>query len=309
MTKISVIIPTYNMASYLPEAIESVLAQTYKDLEIIVIDDGSTDNTKEVVVPYLNRIQFLELANGGPSKARNCAIRRSSGEYVAFLDADDTWYPDKLERQMAIFSYRPNHNLVYSDALITSTNDSQEDRLWFSYKRRVKSGWVFSYLLNENFITLSSVIVKRDCLERAGLFDEDLKCWEGYDLWLRIAFENQIGIVNAPLFLKRLHGSNLLYTETLNWIIGLITIMKKWENEDLNLAEVDRKTINQKLKTHYARLAAYYLARGKPAEARPALKNSFGRGFTLNGLACLGLSMLPPFAISYILMAKRKLNL
>jgi glycosyltransferase involved in cell wall biosynthesis len=92
MPKVSVIIPTYNSARYLPEAIESVLAQTYRDFEIVVIDDGSTDNTKEVVAPYLDRIIFLEVPNGGPAKARNRAIRKSSGEYVAFLDADDIWY-------------------------------------------------------------------------------------------------------------------------------------------------------------------------------------------------------------------------
>ena len=104
MPKISVIIPTYNTAHYLQEAIESVLAQTYTDFELIVIDDGSTDNTKEVVAPYLDRIVFLETENNGPSKARNRAIRESSCEYVAFLDADDIWYPDKLDRQMTLLS-------------------------------------------------------------------------------------------------------------------------------------------------------------------------------------------------------------
>ena len=200
MPKVSVIIPTYNSANYLPEAIESVLAQTYKDFEILVMDDGSTDNTKDVVAPYLDRIIFLEGPNGGPSKARNRAILESSSEYVAFLDADDIWYPDKLDRQITIFAENQHYSLVHSDASYTRIYTSQEDRTWFSLKKRVKSGWIFSELLTENFIILSSVIVKRDCLNRIGLFDEDLKCWEGYDLWLRIAFEYQIGFVNAPLF-------------------------------------------------------------------------------------------------------------
>ncbi len=160
MPKVSVIIPTYNSANYLPEAIESVLAQTYKDFEIIVIDDGSTDNTKDVVAPYLDRIIFSEVPNGGPARARNRAIRESSSEYVAFLDADDIWYPDKLERQLTVFSENQHYSLVHSDASYTRTYSSQEGRTWFSIKKCVKAGWVFSELLSENFIILSSVIVK-----------------------------------------------------------------------------------------------------------------------------------------------------
>jgi len=309
MPKVSVIIPTYNSANYLPEAIESVLAQTYKDFEIIVINDGSTDNTKEIVAPYLDRIIYSEVPNGGPAKARNRAIRESSGEYVAFLDADDIWYPDKLDRQITVLSGNQNYSLVHSDASYTRTYSSQESRTWFNLKKRVKTGWVFSELLSENFILVPSVIIKRDCLERVGLFDEDLKCWEGYDLWLRIAFEHQIGLVNTPLFFRRIHESNLFYSDPLYEVLGLITIMKKWDNQALKLTEVDRKTINQRLKLGYNRMGAYYLTQGQSAKARQALKNSFARGFSLNCVAGLGLSMLPPFTIQYILKAKRRLNL
>jgi glycosyltransferase involved in cell wall biosynthesis len=151
MPKISVIIPTYNSANYLPEAIESVLAQTYKNFEIVVIDDGSTDNTKEVVVPYLDQIVFLETENGDPAKARNHGIRKSSGEYVAFLDADDIWCPDKLERQLAYFSKNPHYHLVFSDAYETGVNNLQKDTLFFSILGRVKpmAGFVFNELLDE----------------------------------------------------------------------------------------------------------------------------------------------------------------
>jgi glycosyltransferase involved in cell wall biosynthesis len=213
MPKISVIIPTYNSANYLPEAIESVLAQTYKNFEIVVIDDGSTDNTKEVVVPYLDQIVFLETENGGPAKARNHGIRKSSGEYVAFLDADDIWCPDKLERQLAYFSKNPHYHLVFSDAYETGVNNLQKDKLFFSILGRVKpmAGFVFSELLGGNFIYIPSVIVKRDCFEKVGLFDENCELWQGYDLWLRITFKYQIGFVNAPLFFRRRHEGNRFY--------------------------------------------------------------------------------------------------
>ena len=246
MPKISVIIPTYNSARYLPEAIESVLTQTYKDFELIVIDDGSSDNTKEVVVPYLDRIMFLEGPNGGPSKARNRGIRQSSGEYVAFLDADDIWYSDKLQRQLTVFTENKHYSLVYSDASFTQSYPSKEDRTFFSIINPARAGWIFSKLLCENFILIPSVIVKRDCLEKTGLFDEHLKWWEGYDLWLRIAFENQVGYLNTPLFYRRIHESNLFYSAPSNNLISLITIMKKWDNQALKLNEGDRQSAIKK---------------------------------------------------------------
>ena len=304
MPKVSVIIPTYNSANYLPEAIESVLAQTYKDFEIIVIDDGSTDNTKDVVAPYLDRIIFSEVPNAGPAEARNRAIRESSSEYVAFLDADDIWYPDKLERQLAVFSENQHYSLVHSDASYTRTYTTQKDRTWFSIKRRVKAGWIFSELLSENFIILSSVIVKRDCLAGVDLFDRDVVPCEGWDLWLRIAFENQIGLVNAPLYFRRIHQSNLLYSVPLNTVISFIKIIEKWDNQAQKLAEDDRKTVNQKLRKGYRVLSAYYSGEGKLPEARQALKNSFARGFSIIGVACLALTMLPPVAIQYIIRAE-----
>lgn len=305
MPTTSVIIPTYNSARFLPGAIDSVLEQTYKDFEIIVVDDGSTDNTQDVVAPYLDRITFLKVENGGPSKARNRAIRESSGEYVAFLDADDIWYPEKLERQMIIFSGNQHCSLVHADASYKRTYNLKEDRTWLGNKKYVKTGWVFSELLTECFIMLSSVIVKRDCLERAGLFNENLKWWEGYDLWIRIAFENQIGMVNAPLYFRRIHESNLFYSEPINEVVALITIMKKWDNEALKLAEADRQIINQRLRTQYGRLSLFYSAQGLHDEARQALKKSLARGLSLTGVASLGLSMLPPFALQYILKAVR----
>jgi glycosyltransferase involved in cell wall biosynthesis len=308
MPKISVIIPSYNSAIYLPEAIESVLAQTYKDFEIIVIDDGSTDNTKDVVKPYLDRITFLKGPNGGPCKARNRGIRKSSGEFVAFLDADDIWYPDKLECQMAVFSKNPNYDMVHSDASYSRTYTSKEDRTWYSIKKCVKVGWVFSELLSECFIILSSVIVKRKSLERARLFDEHVERWHGYDLYLRIAVESQIGLVNKPLFFRRIHESNRFYSDPLIEVKSLIKVLKKWDNQAHNLADVDKKLVNQRLRIQYCRLGTYYLAREQPTQARKALKSSLARGFSPRAVAYLGLSTLPFFALVYIRKAKHRLS-
>ena len=308
MPKVSVIIPTYNSAIYLPEAIESVLAQTYQDFEIIVIDDGSTDNTKDAVTPYLDRIIFLDGPNGGPCKARNRGIQRSSGEYVAFLDADDIWYPDKLEFQMAVLSENQHYDMVHSDASYSRKYTSEEGRTWFSIKKHVKVGWIYSELLNECFIILSSVIVKRECLESAGLFDENVERWHGYDLYLRIAVESQIGLVNKPLFFRRIHESNRFYSDPLSEVKSLIKVLKKWDTQAHKLAEVDRKIINQRLRIQYCRLGSYYLARERSTQARQAVKNSLARGFSLRGVAYLGASILPPFSLPYVQKVKHRLS-
>ena len=299
MPTTSVIIPTYNSARFLPEAIESVLGQTYKDYEIIVVDDGSTDNTDEIVAPYLDRITFLKVKNGGPSKARNRAIRESSGEYVAFLDADDVWYPEKLERQMKVFSENQRLGLVYSDASFDKIYNPKKNRTWFNATRCVKTGWVFSELLDNCFIILSSVMVKRDCLEKVGLFDENLKWWEGYDLWIRIAFNNQIGLVNTPLHFRRIHESNLFYSSPIDEVASIITVLKKWDDA------ANGKTIDRRLGIQYSRLCLYYSAQGLQAEARQALKKSLAHGFSPTSVARLGLSVLPTFAINYVLKTIR----
>ena len=109
---VSVIIPTYNSSQYIKEAIDSVLAQTYKNFEIIVIDDGSTDNTKEVLAPYLSVIKYIYKNNGGPASARNRGIKEANGEFVAFLDADDVWKPDRLARGVDILDQRPEVGLI-----------------------------------------------------------------------------------------------------------------------------------------------------------------------------------------------------
>jgi hypothetical protein len=227
---------------------------------------------------------------------------------VAFLDADDIWYPDKLERQLAVFSQNHHYDMVHSDASYSRKNTPEEDRTWFSTKTCVKVGRIFSDLLNENFIILSSVIVKRERLEKTGLFDENIERWHGYDLYLRIAGESQIGLVNKPLFFRRIHESNRFYSDPLSEVKSLIKVLKKWDNQTHKLTEVDRKIINQRLRTEYCRLGRYYLARERSIQARQALKNSLARGFSLKGAAYFGLAILPPFGLPYIRKVKHRLS-
>jgi glycosyltransferase involved in cell wall biosynthesis len=201
---ISVVIPTYNYAQYLPDSLESAISQTYAPYEIIVIDDGSTDETPEVIEPYLSnaKVRYLRTENCGVSAARNKGIELSKSDLIAFLDADDTWVPEKLELQLPLFNNN-SVGVVYS--LRRPFNEQGPIK---GYKHvDVFRGHVLQRLMMHNFISMSSAIVRRECLERAGLFDVQLSQGEDMDLWLRIAGEGyEFDYVNRPLVNYRLGG-------------------------------------------------------------------------------------------------------
>ena len=213
--KISVIIPAYNAEKYIAEALDSVLAQTYPIHEIIVIDDGSTDKTAEVVHRYINsrtrelanplNLKYFYQENRGPAAARNSGIREATGEYIAFLDADDTWMPEKLARQIEKFNESPDAGLVHAKRIrIDESGAEQETR-----KRHIPEGFIFDSLLRDNFICCSSTLVKKQCFDDVGLFDEhrEIAKSEDYDMWLRIARQYQIGYVDLPLIKYRVNPS------------------------------------------------------------------------------------------------------
>jgi len=207
--KVSVIIPTYNSAQYICETLDSVLAQTYKDYEIIVVDDGSTDNTREVLKPYMSKIKYIYKENGGPASARNVGIKNARGEYIAFLDSDDIWLPEKLEKQIEYLQSNPDIALVYSDCIRFNENGVCQRK---SNVYHLREGYIFFKLLEGNFITTSTVIVRRECLDKVGYFDEeldDLKHSEDYDLWLRISRSFKIGYIREPLVKYRVRESGL----------------------------------------------------------------------------------------------------
>src|SRR5215472_4932012 len=204
--RVSVVIPTYNSSARLKEALESVLAQTYKDLEIVVIDDGSTDDTESVARSFGNRVWYFKQANQGAGAARNAGIKSSRGEYIAFLDADDLWCAGKLDQQIPLLEQDPELGLVYSDWAVVSDDRVIED----SYLRKVPSasGYVFDELVQRGFILTSGVVVRRACLDDVGDFDNSLSIAQDYDLWLRICYRWKVAVVGKPLVTKRSwHGS------------------------------------------------------------------------------------------------------
>jgi len=204
MPEVSVVIPTYNYARYIREAIDSVLAQTYRDSEIIVIDDRSTDDTKGVVSQYGPEIEYIRQENQGLSAARNTGIRNSKGEYIAILDSDDIWLPSKLEKQIKLFEANSELGLVYSDGLVFGEKLAWDD-LSFGGNMNFYRGRIFDKLLMGNFIPCPSVVIRRGCFDKVGLFDINLGACEDWDMSLRISLHHEIDYVDELLVKHRKH--------------------------------------------------------------------------------------------------------
>jgi glycosyltransferase involved in cell wall biosynthesis len=207
--KVSVIIPTYNRAHLIAETILSALEQSLADREIIVVDDGSTDETSEVLRTFEDKVIYIRQANSGPAKARNTGIRMARGKYIAFLDSDDIWLPEKLELQNHTLEHNSHQGLVFTDVMWFSNGQVMVPSLRDKYQ--LHTGDVFEKLLFDNWIATSSVLVKRECLEEVGGFDEDPQIMfvEDWNLWIRLAKRFKFGMVDRVLVKRRYHPNRL----------------------------------------------------------------------------------------------------
>ncbi|MCH2288777.1 MAG: glycosyltransferase [SAR324 cluster bacterium] len=199
MPRVSVILPSYNRSQSIGLAVESVLKQSFRDFELFVVDDGSEDDTVEILDSIPGSFNTLRLKeNAGVSHARNCGIRSTDSEWIAFLDSDDVWHPQKLEKQIAYASERPEYLLHFTD------------EIWFRNGKRInpklrhqkREGWIFQPSLELCLMAPSTVMLKRELLEQCGLFDEELPVCEDYDLWLRITAHHQVSFLNEALMTR-----------------------------------------------------------------------------------------------------------
>jgi glycosyltransferase involved in cell wall biosynthesis len=212
MPKISVIIPTYNRANYLPQAINSVLNQSAKDVDIMVIDDGSTDNTKDIIRPYLKSIKYIRQDNAGAASARNTGIENAKGEWIAFLDSDDFWEFSHLEKLIEKQQRNPKAALIYSGKRWVDHRGSPIKNP--PIQNDFPEGWIFRDLYMHNYISsCSCVFVKRSVLLSLGGFSSIpvFRISEDYDLWLRIAAYSFISAVPKFSVNYRRHESNLMH--------------------------------------------------------------------------------------------------
>jgi glycosyltransferase involved in cell wall biosynthesis len=203
---VSVVIPTYNHAGYVVEAIQSVLDQTYPCVEIIVVDDGSTDNTREVLQPYIDKIRYVYQENQGLAASRNTGIRASSGRWVALLDADDLWHPEKLRIQMEYLQKHPDVGVLASKAL----PDLSLGWPPFDPAKHLQGDPIsIDDILTSTAFGSCAVIALRSAFEEVGYFDSSLRSVEDLEMWARLSSRFRIVRLAAPLWWYRIHGNNM----------------------------------------------------------------------------------------------------
>lgn len=214
MSKVSVIIPSYNCEKYIGQTLESVLKQTFQDLELIVVDDGSTDGTREVVASNFPQVKLFTQKNAGVCRARNRGIREASGEFLCIMDHDDYWFPHKLERQLAEFKINPSAGVVYSTFILWRADADGTFPEPNNYKLDAYpddtnpdfSGWVYHQFLLDCWMLTSTTMFRAEVFQRCGTFDESLPYSEDWDLWLRIAREYPFIQLRRPTTLYRQHA-------------------------------------------------------------------------------------------------------
>ena len=202
--RVSIVTPTYNRTRWLPDAIESVLAQTYHDVELVVVNDGSTDNTEEVLKPYMDRIVYIYQENGGQGAALNTGIMAATGEYIGRVDDDDLYVPGKLELQVEMFQQNPQLGLVAGYVYIT---DSEGEIVATREVPDYSIHGAFLSLLQHCIFCQPTVLVRRECFDKVGLYKDIYG--EDYDMWLRIARHYPVAVIRKPLAMYRRHDTNL----------------------------------------------------------------------------------------------------
>lgn len=209
---VSVIIPTYNRKKLISESIQSVLDQTFQDFEIIVVDDGSTDGTAEVIKLFpTEKLKYVYQKNSGRSNARNHALRLAKGRYVAFLDSDDLYLPGKLELQVGYMEEHSEVSMIYTSAYCMDENGNLINH---HYDAKV-SGWIYKYIafFVPVTITLPTVMIRREVFDKVGGFDEKMERFEDTDMWRRISKHFYIGAITEPTCKLRTHSDNSLIAQ------------------------------------------------------------------------------------------------
>ena len=268
---VTVVIPTHNGAAFLGDSVRGVLAQTYRRHEVIVVDDGSTDDTRGVLRTFGDTITYLYQAQQGPSAARNAGIRRARGEFICLLDADDSWSADKLALQTSYMEAHPEVGFLFADAEETEGSMILKSSILATMKfgadalsqRPLQAA--FEKLLIENFVPTSTVMIRKSCLLRSGLFDETLGNAEDRDMWLRLAATTAVACVPRILASKRTHGANISTRTEL----ALRSRIKVWNKARREWPELAPPALYQRmLAGAHQELGYIMLTRGERGAAR-----------------------------------------
>ena len=276
--RVSVVLPIYDGARYLAEAIESVLAQTYSYYEIIAVNDGSRDRSSEIVRRYFasGRVKYFEQTNQGVASARNTGIARSSGEFIALLDQDDVWLPDKLEKQVAFMDAHREAALVHARvSCIDGAGKPMSCKGWI-YVGADADGLCAEQLLGGNRIAPLTVLIRRSCLERVGVFDPAFAPADDWHLWLRIAIQFPLGFLDSLVGMYRVHDSN----ESKNLLkmkMSEIGVMEFFRSSyPKHVRRMNRQAIESKLIAFYEETTRLLLSNGRSGEAEAFRQKATG---------------------------------
>lgn len=210
---VSIIVPTYNAGRFVQTTIDSLLAQTHRNIEILVVDDQSTDDTQDIVRSYGGAVRLISQRNAGVCKARNHGAREARGTFVCFCDHDDYWYPEKVEQQVAAFAADPGYGVVYTRFIFWNEDAAGNFQPPAEVDRNAdaqgldaqQSGWIYHQLLIDCWVLTSSAMIRADVLEQCGGFNEDLPYGEDWELWLRISRKYRFARLDRALVLYRQH--------------------------------------------------------------------------------------------------------
>lgn len=301
---VSVIIPTYNSEEYLRESIESIFNQTFKDYEIILVDDGSTDNTREIVKQFYPSVKYIYQDQGGAARARNTGIRAARGEFIAFLDADDIWLPTKLEKQVEHFRQHTDVGFIFTEH--SQFNENGIIRSFVGKRDRLVKGEILENIFLYSGVATPTVIVRKKVFEQVGLFDEDLIAAEDDNMWLRIAYKFGIDFIDEPLVMVRINDRSIT-SDPMNIIKGVGTHLFVLERKYPELAKRLGTLINKKRSSLFRSLGYYYFSRNEFKRSRAEFRKSLQHWrFNLFSICYLLLSFLPVELIGLMKFLKIK---
>lgn len=296
MPEVSVIIPAYNCEKFIKETIGSALSQTYQNFELIIIDDGSRDNTKKIVENFNDsRIVYIYQGNSGVSVARNNGILKAKGKYIALLDHDDLWLPEKLEKQILLFDFNNKVGIVYSDSYLINSKGKIIGSI-FQYSRPYR-GNVLPQLFLDNFIPCLTTVIRRDVFEKIGFFNPKFSICEEYDLFLRIAEKYEMDFIKLPLSKYRVHDTNF----SKNLILAYeehIEIANMFLDHNPTIRNILSNRVDVRMSDLYYRLGKAYFYKGDILNSRMHLNKSmllkgiYSKSFVFYLLTFLGIKFI-----------------
>jgi glycosyltransferase involved in cell wall biosynthesis len=275
---VTVIIPTYNRARYLPDCINSVLTQSTPVDEILIVDDGSTDGTAELVSSWGDRVTYLFQSNAGAAAARNLGLQVATGDFIAFQDSDDIWLPDKNALQLEFFRRYPDVDIVFG--LMANFRGEQDEPIAEIGNTAVYAALkatntnvedMFSLLLTYNMVPTPTVMCRRTCVEKAGMFDVGLRIAEDFEYWLRISSLCRFGFIDRVLLKRRRHDSNLIDERHIR-LHCQIGILQNMAAQYPHLTPAQRATVTRQLSDLHYDLGSLYLRWGRFAASLDHLK-------------------------------------